>query len=75
MFGIRWRRGSGEKASLRTVELGPGYLEDREKQPSFPGRLTVVGATRGGGGSEVSASPTLKAVQRGLAYRDGDRAV
>lgn len=45
--------GGGEKASLGTVEVhgSPGYLEDREKHPSFPGRLSkwwgLLGGLRG----------------------------
>lgn len=42
LFGIRWRRGS-----LGTVELSPGYLEDREKHPSMPGRLSKWWGSRG----------------------------
>lgn len=57
--------GGGRKASLGTVEvLGSlGYLEDREKRSSFPLGICQSG---GGamGGSEVSVSPSLKAVQR-----------
>lgn len=51
----------------------PGYLEDREKHPSFPGRLSKWWGRMGG--SEVSVSLSLKGVQRGLCDRDGDRAV
>lgn len=63
LFGMR------REASLGTVELSPGYLEDRKKQSSVPGGLPRRGATWRG--SEVSAS--AKAVCRGLAHNDRAR--